>query len=149
MISKKLAIIPGNEVYDNWLSPSVPVYFSVYLYNLTNPEEVLNGDRPKFSEVGPYGANALPSAYKSISIFYTFTPFVTRSPREIMWGYEDSFLKFCTSINFCESSLGGMMAQVICFGVLYLYYIYYIFMHIYIYIYIYIYIRMQRYGSLV
>nr|CAH8871212.1 unnamed protein product [Trichobilharzia regenti] len=165
MISKKLAIIPGNEVYDNWLSPSVPVYFSVYLYNLTNPEEVLNGDRPKFSEVGPYvyredrqrikvnfseesppkqvefrhrifyyfepelsvgpddeglitsldlvtvGANALPSAYKSISIFYTFTPFVTRSPREIMWGYEDSFLKFCTSINFCESSLGGMMAQ--------------------------------------
>ncbi|CAH8648287.1 unnamed protein product [Schistosoma curassoni] len=50
----KLAILPGSEIFDNWKSPSVPVYFSIYLYNLTNPQEVLNGGRPRFTEVGPY-----------------------------------------------------------------------------------------------
>ncbi|CAH8619584.1 unnamed protein product [Heterobilharzia americana] len=162
---QKLAILPGNEVYDNWRSPSVPVYFSVYLYNLTNPDDVLKGHRPRFAEVGPYvyredrqrlninfsqesppktvafrhrilyyfqrnlsvgpddeglvtsldlvtvGMIAFPSIYKYASLLYNFGAFVTRSPREIIWGYEDPILAICQQFGKCDTSRAGLMAQ--------------------------------------
>ncbi|KAH8864874.1 Lysosome membrane protein isoform 1 [Schistosoma japonicum] len=165
LISKKLAILPGSEVYNNWISPSVPVYFSIYLYNLTNPHEVLRGGRPRFAEVGPYvyredrqrinvqfssesppktvqfqhrifyhfqpdlsvgpddqgivtsldlvtvGVDALPDLYSLVSLLYTFTPFVSLTPREIIWGYQDSFLAGCMSLKTCDTDRAGLMAQ--------------------------------------
>ncbi|CAH8583729.1 unnamed protein product [Schistosoma turkestanicum] len=165
LISKKLAILPGSEVYDNWISPSVPVYFSIYLYNLTNPQEVLSGARPRFAEVGPYvyredrqrnnvefsdespprtvkyqhrilyhfqpelsvgpddqgivtsldlvtvGINALPEHYKMALFFFTLNAFVSKTPREIIWGYEDSLMSACLSMGACETDRAGLMAM--------------------------------------
>lgn len=31
-----------------------PLYFKVYLFNITNPKAVMNGDKPKLQEIGPY-----------------------------------------------------------------------------------------------
>lgn len=33
---------------------AVPTYMKHFLYNLTNPEDFLNGDKPKFVELGPW-----------------------------------------------------------------------------------------------
>ncbi|GAA56005.1 Lysosome membrane protein 2 [Clonorchis sinensis] len=54
LLAQKLAISPNSPVYESWLVPTVPIYFSVYLLNLTNPTEVLAGARPHLEEVGPY-----------------------------------------------------------------------------------------------
>ncbi|CAL8070705.1 unnamed protein product [Calicophoron daubneyi] len=54
LLAEKLPLLPGSEVLDNWIKPTVPVYFTVYLFNLTNPERVLAGERPNLSVVGPF-----------------------------------------------------------------------------------------------
>ncbi|CAH8674936.1 unnamed protein product [Schistosoma rodhaini] len=163
LISRKLAILPGSEIFDNWKSPSVPVYFSIYLYNLTNPEEVLNGGRPRFDEVGPYvyredrqrnnvefseesppktvkyqhrilyyfqpelsvgpddqgivtsldlvtvAINNLPEYLKIAFFLYTFNAFVSKTPREIIWGYEDPLMSACLSYGTCDTDRAGLM----------------------------------------
>jgi hypothetical protein len=31
-----------------------PVYIKLYLFNVTNPHEILDGKKPEVQEVGPY-----------------------------------------------------------------------------------------------
>uniref|UniRef100_A0A183SIE6 PBPe domain-containing protein n=1 Tax=Schistocephalus solidus TaxID=70667 RepID=A0A183SIE6_SCHSO len=40
--------------YASWLSPGPLTKFSIYMYNITNPNEILHGQRPRLQEVGPY-----------------------------------------------------------------------------------------------
>ncbi|KAF6779031.1 hypothetical protein AHF37_01594 [Paragonimus kellicotti] len=54
LLAKNLVLQPGSPLFDNWLKPSVPILFKVYLLNLTNADEVLAGGRPHFQEVGPF-----------------------------------------------------------------------------------------------
>ncbi|KAF8570141.1 hypothetical protein P879_01048 [Paragonimus westermani] len=54
LLAKNLVLQPGSPLFDNWLKPSVPILFKVYLLNLTNADEVLAGGRPYFREVGPF-----------------------------------------------------------------------------------------------
>ncbi|ODM93945.1 Scavenger receptor class B member 1 [Orchesella cincta] len=42
------------ELYSAWIHPPVPIHLKVYLFNVTNSEEVQRGFRPKLLEVGPY-----------------------------------------------------------------------------------------------
>ncbi|KAG8454271.1 hypothetical protein GDO86_000786 [Hymenochirus boettgeri] len=44
----------GTEVYEDWVSPPPPVYMQFYFFNVTNPEEVLTGEKPIVEEIGPY-----------------------------------------------------------------------------------------------
>uniref|UniRef100_H0VMP9 Scavenger receptor class B member 2 n=2 Tax=Cavia porcellus TaxID=10141 RepID=H0VMP9_CAVPO len=44
----------GTEVFHSWESPPLPVYTQFYFFNVTNPEEILRGERPLLEEVGPY-----------------------------------------------------------------------------------------------
>ena len=36
------------------MDPPVETYFTVYQFNVTNPEAVLAGSKPRLAEVGPY-----------------------------------------------------------------------------------------------
>ncbi|MBD3340896.1 MAG: hypothetical protein GF353_17440 [Candidatus Lokiarchaeota archaeon] len=48
---------PDDEDYDEWVSSkesSIPAYTSFYMWNLTNPEEYLEGEKPILAEVGPF-----------------------------------------------------------------------------------------------
>ncbi|KAM4810063.1 lysosome membrane protein 2 [Rhinophrynus dorsalis] len=44
----------GTEVYENWVNPPPPIYMQFYFFNVTNPLEVMNGEKPVVDEVGPY-----------------------------------------------------------------------------------------------
>ena len=44
----------GSDGYDNFVNSSSPTYTYFYMFNLTNPYEVLNGSTPVVEEVGPY-----------------------------------------------------------------------------------------------
>uniref|UniRef100_A0A665V358 Lysosome membrane protein 2-like n=1 Tax=Echeneis naucrates TaxID=173247 RepID=A0A665V358_ECHNA len=44
----------GTEAFEAWEDPPAPVYMQFYFFNLTNPLEVLDGERPAVVEIGPY-----------------------------------------------------------------------------------------------
>ncbi|XP_076256603.1 scavenger receptor class B member 1-like isoform X2 [Rhynchophorus ferrugineus] len=52
----KLVFGPGGEIYSLWQRPPVELYLKVYLWNITNKDEYMNGidKKLKFQEVGPY-----------------------------------------------------------------------------------------------
>ena len=41
-------------MYDYWLDPPVPIYMQFYMFNVTNHEEVLQGEKPSVTQSGPY-----------------------------------------------------------------------------------------------
>ncbi|XP_061656345.1 scavenger receptor class B member 1 isoform X2 [Phyllopteryx taeniolatus] len=54
-IVKNTVIDPKNEVsYTMWKDIPVPFYMSVYFFNILNPKEVLNGEKPMLEQRGPY-----------------------------------------------------------------------------------------------
>lgn len=50
-----LRLNPSSKMFNLWKNGAVPVKFSAYFFNWTNPEEILKKDvKPKFKEIGPY-----------------------------------------------------------------------------------------------
>lgn len=53
-IKSNLPIVNGTDAYTRYTTPSVPLDVKMYLFNVTNPEEVANnGAKPQLSQVGP------------------------------------------------------------------------------------------------
>ncbi|XP_056288910.1 lysosome membrane protein 2c isoform X3 [Pseudoliparis swirei] len=44
----------GTEAFKAWENPPAPIYMQFYFFNVTNPLEVLEGERPAVIEIGPY-----------------------------------------------------------------------------------------------
>lgn len=42
------------EQYDRWKEIPQPVDFKVYIFNVTNVEEIQKGFQPRVEEIGPY-----------------------------------------------------------------------------------------------
>lgn len=54
-VKKRLALSPTSETYEQWREPTIPIYLTVYFFNVTNPEEIYLGlSKPVLEEVGPY-----------------------------------------------------------------------------------------------
>ncbi|XP_076999235.1 lysosome membrane protein 2 isoform X2 [Tamandua tetradactyla] len=53
-IQKNIVLKNGTETFDSWEKPPLPVYTQFYFFNVTNPEEILEGEIPQVTEVGPY-----------------------------------------------------------------------------------------------
>lgn len=43
-----------SPVYEYWQDPPVPIYLKVYMFNVSNPAEFLNGEKPALVQTGPY-----------------------------------------------------------------------------------------------
>ena len=42
-------------MYKEWIKPSVPVYMKYFVFNVTNPNEVMEGlEIPNVTQIGPY-----------------------------------------------------------------------------------------------
>lgn len=54
VVEKEVVLKNGTEAFDAFENPPVPIYMQFYFFNLTNPLEVLDGDRPAVVEIGPY-----------------------------------------------------------------------------------------------
>lgn len=53
LVQKVFLLADGTTYYDIWSTSQQPVNFNVYIYNVTNPEEILNGIEAKLEEIGP------------------------------------------------------------------------------------------------
>jgi hypothetical protein len=47
-------LVKGTEAYERWRKMPVALCFNIYLFNVTNPDDVQNGANPVVQEVGPY-----------------------------------------------------------------------------------------------
>ena len=52
----KITFGEGGEIFELWRKPPVDLYLKVYLFNVTNAEDYMNGkaDKLQFQELGPY-----------------------------------------------------------------------------------------------
>ncbi|XP_076470423.1 lysosome membrane protein 2-like [Babylonia areolata] len=53
-IQDAVTITNGSDFWDGWVAPPVPIYMQFYMFNVTNPEAVKNGDKPILAQRGPY-----------------------------------------------------------------------------------------------
>ncbi|XP_065209535.1 protein croquemort-like [Planococcus citri] len=55
ILNSKLVLVKGSQSEHIWKENLVPIYFKVYMFNWTNPEETLaKKQKPNFQEIGPY-----------------------------------------------------------------------------------------------
>ena len=54
---KNLALVPPAGGYKNWVDLPKPITLSFRFFNMTNPEGFKAGEKPAFTEVGPYVYN--------------------------------------------------------------------------------------------
>ncbi|KAM7343533.1 sensory neuron membrane protein 1-like isoform 1-T1 [Cochliomyia hominivorax] len=54
MIKKEINLKLNSETRQMWQNFPIPIMFSIYVFNVTNPQEVLTGDKPKLKEIGPF-----------------------------------------------------------------------------------------------
>lgn len=53
-VETEVVLKNGTEAFEAWENPPAPIYMQFYFFNVTNPLEVLDGDRPAVVEIGPY-----------------------------------------------------------------------------------------------
>uniref|UniRef100_A0AAY5K9H8 Scavenger receptor class B, member 2c n=1 Tax=Esox lucius TaxID=8010 RepID=A0AAY5K9H8_ESOLU len=53
-IKEEIVLRNGTQAFNVWENPPAPVYMQFYFFNVTNPSEILKGERPAVIEVGPY-----------------------------------------------------------------------------------------------
>uniref|UniRef100_A0A8C5P7E6 Scavenger receptor class B member 2 n=1 Tax=Leptobrachium leishanense TaxID=445787 RepID=A0A8C5P7E6_9ANUR len=53
-IDKATVLKNGSEIYEDWVNPPPEIYMQFYFYNVTNPLEILSGEKPILREIGPY-----------------------------------------------------------------------------------------------
>uniref|UniRef100_A0A2K5R784 Scavenger receptor class B member 1 n=2 Tax=Cebus imitator TaxID=2715852 RepID=A0A2K5R784_CEBIM len=53
-VLKNVRIDPSSLSFNMWREIPIPFYLSVYFFNVMNPSEVLNGEKPQVQERGPY-----------------------------------------------------------------------------------------------
>ncbi|KAJ8338941.1 hypothetical protein SKAU_G00357270 [Synaphobranchus kaupii] len=53
-VKEEIVLKNGTDAFVAWENPPPPVYMQFYFFNLTNPTEVLKGERPAVVEIGPY-----------------------------------------------------------------------------------------------
>jgi hypothetical protein len=47
-------LVKGTEAYERWQKLPVPLFFNIYVFNVTNFDDVQNGANPVVQEIGPY-----------------------------------------------------------------------------------------------
>ncbi|ODN04768.1 Scavenger receptor class B member 1 [Orchesella cincta] len=53
-ISQQVRLVEGGDTWKKWENIPIPIYMSVYIFNITNPEELKEGKKPIVEELGPY-----------------------------------------------------------------------------------------------
>ncbi|OXA40564.1 lysosome membrane protein 2 [Folsomia candida] len=53
-IKQQIRLERGGELYNKWVDVKIPIYMKVYFFNITNPAEFSEGEKPILQEVGPW-----------------------------------------------------------------------------------------------
>ncbi|XP_063530203.1 sensory neuron membrane protein 2-like [Cydia strobilella] len=53
-IKKNVQIDPSSQMFDKWRKLPMPLTFKIYVFNVTNAEDISAGAKPELEEIGPY-----------------------------------------------------------------------------------------------
>ncbi|XP_048338675.1 lysosome membrane protein 2 [Sphaerodactylus townsendi] len=53
-VQEEMILRNGSDTLKVWEEPPPPVYMQFFFFNVSNPEEILNGETPWVTEIGPY-----------------------------------------------------------------------------------------------
>ncbi|XP_049865273.1 sensory neuron membrane protein 2-like [Pectinophora gossypiella] len=53
-VQKNMQIDNSSLMFERWRKLPMPLDFKIYVFNVTNPDEINNGEKPKLAEIGPY-----------------------------------------------------------------------------------------------
>ena len=53
-LKSKLVISPNSFIFSEWLNPPIPIYMQYWMFNVTNSEQVIQGQKPTVEEIGPF-----------------------------------------------------------------------------------------------
>jgi len=67
LIMSSMSLSPASARLAAWLVPPVDAHLTVYAFNLTNPDQVLQGEKPELQEVGPF-------VYKAVTVKDSLDP---------------------------------------------------------------------------
>nr|AWT23248.1 SNMP1a [Hycleus cichorii] len=81
IVKSQTALRPGNIVRKYYLKLPIPLDFRVYFFNISNPEQVQNGEVPDLMEIGPYCYDAYKEKIDALDNntedTLTYTPYET------------------------------------------------------------------------
>ncbi|KAK0143458.1 Lysosome membrane protein 2 [Merluccius polli] len=53
-LKQEITLTEKSQVFESWKNPPPPVYMEYYFFNVTNPEDFLNGGKAAVTQIGPY-----------------------------------------------------------------------------------------------
>lgn len=54
LFGQQIILKRGTDQFDRWLDIPQPLFFKVYIFNVSNPKEIANGEIPIVKEIGPF-----------------------------------------------------------------------------------------------
>ncbi|GFO09155.1 scavenger receptor class b, member 2 [Plakobranchus ocellatus] len=53
-VKENIPLKRGSESFKHWQKTTTPIYFQIFVFDMTNPKEVLKGQKPVVNQKGPY-----------------------------------------------------------------------------------------------
>ncbi|OAF64426.1 hypothetical protein A3Q56_07862 [Intoshia linei] len=119
LVRKNLIISTKSSIYDMWVKPTVPIYFTFEFFIVTNRDDIFKGEKPILKKTGPYvyikeriKKNVVFNSNETVSFnyqnFYYFQKNLSIGPETDMYVFVDFVTAASLSVHYYANETGKM-----------------------------------------